>query len=85
MQVEQPFVEFNLVEAPLELLDPFASLTAAEIVYLAWTLSAHRALTLGASVPPPPSLTPMMRLKKKTMAMMVTVTMRARATSSSCY
>jgi hypothetical protein len=33
MQVEQPFVEFNLVEAPLELLDPFASLTAVEIVY----------------------------------------------------
>jgi hypothetical protein len=34
MQVEQPFVEFSPVEALLELLDPFASLTAAEMVYL---------------------------------------------------
>jgi hypothetical protein len=34
MQVEQPFIEFSLVEALLEFSDPFASLTAAEMVYL---------------------------------------------------
>jgi hypothetical protein len=39
MQVEQPFVEFSHVEALPELLDPFASLTAAEMVYLG--MDAH--------------------------------------------
>jgi hypothetical protein len=34
MQVEQPFVKFSLVEALSELPDPFASLTAAEMVFL---------------------------------------------------
>jgi hypothetical protein len=34
MQVERPFIEFSPVEALLELSDPFASLTTAEMVYL---------------------------------------------------
>jgi hypothetical protein len=34
MQVEQPFVEFRPIEVLPELPDPFASLTAAEMVYL---------------------------------------------------
>jgi hypothetical protein len=34
MQVEQPFIEFSPVEALPEFPDPFASLTAAEMVYL---------------------------------------------------
>jgi hypothetical protein len=42
MQVEQPIVEFSPVEA---LLDPFASLTTVEMVYLGMdapdTLSSH--------------------------------------------
>jgi hypothetical protein len=33
MQVEQPFIEFSPVEALPEFPDPFASLTAAEMVY----------------------------------------------------
>jgi hypothetical protein len=45
MQVEQPFVKFSSVEALSELSDPFASLTAAEMVYLGMdvlgTLSSH--------------------------------------------
>jgi hypothetical protein len=34
MQVEQPFIEFSPVEALPKLLDPCASLTVAEMVYL---------------------------------------------------
>jgi hypothetical protein len=34
MQVEQPFIEFSPVEALLKFMDPFASLTIAEMVYL---------------------------------------------------
>jgi hypothetical protein len=34
MQVEQSFIEFSPVEALLELPNPFASPTAAEMVYL---------------------------------------------------
>jgi hypothetical protein len=34
MQVEQPFVEFSPIEALLKFLDPSASLTTAEMVYL---------------------------------------------------
>jgi hypothetical protein len=34
MQVEQPFVEFHPIEAPSELSNLFASLIAAEMVYL---------------------------------------------------
>jgi hypothetical protein len=49
MQVEQPFIEFpckfSPVEALPELLDPFASLTTTEMVYLGMdapgTLSSH--------------------------------------------
>jgi hypothetical protein len=45
MQVEQHFVEFSPVEALLELPDPFASLTIAEMVFLSMdapsTLSSH--------------------------------------------
>jgi hypothetical protein len=45
MQVEQPFVEFNPVETLPELPYPFASLSAAEMVYLGMdalgTLSSH--------------------------------------------
>jgi hypothetical protein len=45
MQVEQPFVEFSPIEVLLEFLDPFASLTAAEMVYLSMdaprTSSSH--------------------------------------------
>jgi hypothetical protein len=45
MHVEQAFVECHSIEAPTHLLDPFASLTTAEIVYLGMdaprTLSSH--------------------------------------------
>jgi hypothetical protein len=45
MQVEQPFIKFSPVEALPELPNPFASLTATEMVYLAMdapsTLSSH--------------------------------------------
>jgi hypothetical protein len=45
MQVEQPFVEFSPIEALPELPDPFASLTAAEMVFHGMdtlgTLSSH--------------------------------------------
>jgi hypothetical protein len=34
MQVEQPFIEFPPLSPPAQLLDTFASLTAAEMVYL---------------------------------------------------
>jgi hypothetical protein len=56
MQVEQPFVEFRPIEALPELPDPFASLTAAEMVYLGMdapgTSSSHaRRKRASTSVP----------------------------------
>jgi hypothetical protein len=77
MKVEQPFIKFHPIEAPLELSDPFASLTAAEMVYLEMDAPpALQAPMLGASTPLPPPLT----LTKKAATMMMTT---RRRTSSS--